>query len=200
MIKAVITPKIGAIVFTLALVLNVPCIAQADARDDGERGITEYRKGNLIEAMQLLNKSAQQGYIPAQTTLAHILDAAEENDMAFHWYQQAAQHNDAAGLFGLGSMYAKGEGTDKDPDKAGQLIQQAAQLGNVNAMRVYAHAQEYGQLGFAPDPGNAAEWYLKAADLGDKVSIQRLKQAYTQGQLGLPVDPERAEAWTEKLD
>ncbi|NCF37442.1 MAG: hypothetical protein GWP56_13845 [Gammaproteobacteria bacterium] len=198
MLSAVIKPKFSAIVYLLALLLSLPCMAQADARADGERGIAEYRKGNLIEGMQLLNKSAQQGYIPAQTTLAYILDAAEKNDEAFYWYQQAADRNDAAGLFGLGSMYGKGEGTDRDPVKSGQLIERAAQLGHVEAMRVYAHALEHGQLGLAADPGSAADWYLKAAELGNKMSMHRLKQAYSLGQLGLPIDPERAEAWAER--
>lgn len=196
--SALITPKFNAIVYLLALLLSLPCMAQADARADGERGIAEYRKGNLIEGMQLLKKSAQQGYIPAQTTLAYILDAAENNDEAFYWYQQAADRNDAAGLFGLGSMYGKGEGTDRDTVKSGQLIERAAQLGHVEAMRVYAHALEHGKLGLAADPGSAADWYLKAAELGNKMSMHRLKQAYTLGQLGLPIDPERAEAWAER--
>ncbi len=196
--SALIKPKFNAIVYLLALLLSLPCMAQADARADGERGIAEYRKGNLIEGMQLLKKSAQQGYIPAQTTLAYILDASENNDEAFYWYQQAADRNDAAGLFGLGSMYGKGEGTDRDTVKSGQLIERAAQLGHAEAMRVYAHALEHGQLGLAADPVSAADWYLKAAELGNKMSMHRLKQAYTLGQLGLPIDPERAEAWAER--
>lgn len=173
---------------------------QADARTDGDQGIEEYRKGNLIEGMQLLEKSAAQGYAPAQTTLAYILDVAEQDADAFHWYQQAAESNDAAGLFGLGGMYIKGEGTVKDPMKGGQLIKRAAQLGYVRAMQVYARALEHGQLGFEPDQRSAAEWYLKAASLGDQNSMQRLKQAYTLGQLGLPVDPQQAEAWDEKIN
>jgi TPR repeat protein len=145
-------------------------------------------------------KSAAQGYAPAQTTLAYILDAAEQDAEAFHWYQQAADHNNAAGLFGLGGMYTKGEGTVKDPIKGGQLIKQAAQLDHVQAMRVYAHALEHGQLGFEPNQRSAANWYLKAASRGDQISMQRLKQAYTLGQLGLPVDPQHVEAWNEKIN
>lgn len=180
--------------------LVIPATLLADTRSDGDLGIAEYRKGNLIEAMQLLEKSAAQGYLPAQTTLAFILDAAERDAEAFRWYQQAADQQDAAGFFGLAGMYAKGEGVDKDPRKAGQLIQQAAQREHVEAMRVYAHALEYGQLGFESSPQSAAKWYLKAAGLGDEISMQRLKKAYTQGQLGLPADPQQAEAWRKKLN
>jgi len=182
------------------LILAAPNTLRADARADGEQGILEYRKGNLIEAMQLLEKSAAEGYAPAQTTLAFILDLAERDAQAVHWYRQAADRNDAGGLFGLGRMYSKGEGVEKDPLKAGQLIKQAAQLDHAEAMRFYANALESGQLGFDPAPRSAAEWYQKAAERGDKPAMNRLKQAYTQGQLGLPVDAGKAEAWNDKIN
>jgi len=197
---AVVEGSFSGLICTLVLLLTLPSTLLADARSDGDRGITEFRRGNLIEAMQLLEKSATQGYIPAQTTLAYILDAAERDQQAFRWYQQAADRNDAAALFGLGGMYAKGEGTMKNPDKAGQLIKQAAQLDHVQALRVYAHALEHGQLGFDSEPHSAAEWYLKAARLGDKISMQRLKKAYTLGHLGLAVDPQQATAWNDELN
>lgn len=200
MINAILVVKSGGLALALALILVMPASLQADARSEGDLGIAEYRKGNLIEAMHLLEKSATQGYVPAQTTLAFILDSAERDAEAVHWYQQAAKHEDADALFGLAGMYAKGEGTDKDPRKAGQLIQQAAQLEHREAMRVYAHALEYGQLGFLSSEPSAVKWYLKAAALGDKVSMQRLKNAYTQGQLGLPVDVQQAKAWRNKIN
>lgn len=198
--EVVSTGNSNILIWSMALLLLLPSMLQADARSDGDQGIAEYRKGNLIEAMQLLEKSAAQGYVPAQTTLAYILDAAEQDDDAFHWYQQAAESNDATGLFGLGGMYIKGEGTVKDPVKGGQLIKRAAQLEHVRAMRVYARALEHGQLGLEPDHRSAAEWYQKAARLGDQNSMRRLKEAYTLGQLGLPVDPQQVEAWDEKIN
>lgn len=200
MVKAVLVKKIGGLFLVLVSILVMPPTLQADARSDGELGLAEYRRGNLIEAMQLLEKSAKQGYMPAQITLAFILDSAERDEEAFHWYQQAAERQDSPGLFGLAGMYAKGEGTAKNPRKAGQLIKQAAQQQHVEAMRVYAHALEHGQLGFESSPQSAAKWYLKAAGLGDDISMQRLKNAYTHGQLGLPVDAQQANAWRNKLN
>ncbi|HEY5740398.1 MAG TPA: hypothetical protein VIW27_11780, partial [Gammaproteobacteria bacterium] len=85
----------------------------ADAQTDGERGIEAYQQGRLIEAMQLLESAAQGGYAPAQVLLAFIHDAAENDSEAFEWYQRAAEAGDAAGIFGLGSMYAKGEGVER---------------------------------------------------------------------------------------
>lgn len=199
MLKPGLIKKHGGVLLALVSILATPVTLQADARSDGDLGIAEFRKGNLIEAMQLLEKSAAQGYVSAQITLAFIMDSAERDAEAFYWYQQAAKLQDPAGLFGLAGMYAKGEGADIDLRKAGQLMQQAAQLEHVEAMRVYAHALEYGQLGFESSPQSAAKWYLKAAGIGDEISMQRLKKAYTQGQLGLPVDARQVATWHKKL-
>ena len=189
-----------AFIFIFCFLMIPATSTLADAKTDGDKGIEEYRNGNLIEAMDLLEKSALKGYTPAQITLAHILDKAEQDSEAFHWYQQAAKNKDAAGLFGLGGMYAKGEGTQADPPKAGQLIKQSALLGHLPAMRAYAYALEHGQLGFSQNNSAAAEWFLKAANSGDGVSMRRLKKAYTLGQLGMPVDPEQASKWDAEIN
>lgn len=173
--------------------------AGADARADGERGIAEYRSGNLIDGMRLLESSAQAGYVPAQVTLAYILDQSENDAAAFHWYQEAARSNDPAALFGLGGMYAKGEGTAPDPARAGELIRRAAELGHVPAMRAYAYALEHGSLGFDHRYRTAAEWFRRAAEHGDPVSMRRLRDAYRHGHLGLAVDESEAEAWDAQM-
>ena len=187
------------IIFIFCSLVVASSLAPADAKTDGDKGIAEYRKGNLIESMLLLEKSAGKGYAPAQVTLAYILDKSEQDTQALHWYQQAANNNYPAGLFGLGNMYAKGEGTEKDTQKAGQLIRQSALLDHVPAMRAYAYALEYGQLNFNQNSSSALEWYLKAASSGDKVSMRRLNNAYTLGELGLLVDPEQASIWDSKM-
>ena len=188
------------IVFIFCFLTLPTSLLLADAKTDGDKGIAEYRKGNLIEGMRLLEISAEQGYVQAQVTLAYILDQAEQNQEAFHWYQQSANLNHPAGLFGLAGIYAKGEGIDKNSQKAGQLIRQSALLNHIPAMRAYAYALEYGQLGFSKNNSAAAEWYLKAANSGDEVSMRRLKNAYTLGQLGMPVDPEQASRWDAKIN
>lgn len=183
------------------LLLSLPsCLllfsaALADAKTDGEKGIAEYQKGNMIEGMQLLQKSAEQGYAPAQVTLAYIMDHAEQNKEAFLLYQAAAEQNHAAGIFGLGNMYAKGEGTEKNPQEAGRLIEQSAQLGHAPAMLAYANALESGQLGFEKSNSKSVTWYLKAANAGDGNAMERLRKAYLNGELGLSIDLEEAAKW-----
>lgn len=186
--------------WTLAILLTLTTPAWADARADGDKGIAEYRNGNLVTSLPLLEKSAEAGYPPAQVTLAYILDQSEYDDIAFHWYQQAAKNKNAAGLYGLGNMYAKGEGTEKNLPKAGQLILESAQLGYLPAMRAYAYAMEHGQLGFDSNHETAVEWYLKAANQGDTVSMRRLRDAYQLGQLGLPIEVQQSADWDAKLN
>jgi len=186
--------------WTLVMLLTLTTPAWADARTDGDKGIAEYRKGNLIASIQLLEKSAAAGYPPAQVTLAYIYDQSENDDAAFHWYQQAADSKDPAGLYGLGNMYAKGEGTEKNPTRAGELILQSAQLDYLPAIRAYAFALENGQLGFDSNPATAANSYLKAAESGDGVSIRRLRDAYKYGQLGLPIDAQQSAHWDAKIN
>ena len=60
----------GEVIFLFCFLMLPSSLVLADAKTDGDKGIAEYRKGNLIEAMDLLEKSAVKGYTPAQITLA----------------------------------------------------------------------------------------------------------------------------------
>ena len=181
------------------ILLLVSAQTLADARSDGERGIAEYRKGNLIESLSLLESAAAGGYTPAQTTLAFILDASEQDEKAFHWYQQAAEAGDANGLFGLGSMYAKGEGTERNPQRAADLFREAAELGHAEAMWVYANALENGLLGLDRRADEALIWYEQAAGKGDAQARARLSRALDKGELGLDGKPDYAAALRKRI-
>jgi len=172
----------------------------ADSRTDGEQGIEAFRQGRLIEAMELLERSAVDGYAPAQVNLAYILDTSERDREAFEWYRRAAEANDPAGIFGLGGMYAKGEGVARDAAMAGRLTRRAAEMEHLPAMRAYAYALQNGSLGFDRDTRAAAEWFHRAAQAGDPVSMRRLRDAYALGQLGLPVDPRQAAQWDASIN
>jgi TPR repeat protein len=199
--ETVMKNRIVALVIFLSCLLTMQqSLVLADAKSVGDRGIEAFRQGNLIESMQLLEHSANGGYVPAQVTYAYILDISERDEEAVKWYLEAAESNDPAGIFGLGGMYAKGEGVERDPQKAGQWTRQAAEMEHVPAMRTYAYALENGSLGFAQNPTAAAEWFLKAAQAGDDVAMRRLKNAYDEGQLRLPIDPEQASFWEEKIN
>ena len=161
--------------------------------DISDRGMQAFRQGNLMLAMELLGQAAQQNYAPAQTTLAYILDQAEENQRAFKLFKQAAETNYAAAQFGLGNMYAKGEGVKKDPLIAGQWIKKSAQQNYRPAMRAYAYALEFGSLGFTQNSSEAFHWYQQCAQANDPVCQRRLLQVYSQGGLQQAADKAKAE-------
>jgi len=189
--------------YLLSILLWLPTLsiaAEPDYVEHGKQGIEAFRVGNLIQAMDLLSRSAEKGYAPAQATLAYILDKSEQDDAAFRLFQQAADQNYAEGQYGLGSMYAKGEGTEADPVKAGELIRLSAMQKYMPAVRAYAKALESGNLGLARNPAQAVENYQLCHEQGDSVCTHRLAQAYKNGELGLPVDITRSTQLTLQLN
>jgi TPR repeat protein len=160
----------------------------ASPEEDGAEGIREYELGNMIDGMELMYKSADAGYAPAQAKLGYILDQSEENEKAVIWFRKAAEQGNMDGQYGLGIMYAKGDGVEKTFSQAIVWIKKAADQGHLMAMRTYATALENGELGISKDEDETLRWLKKAADRGDAISIRRLARAYRWGELGLATD------------
>jgi TPR repeat protein len=190
------------LIFTIVLGLFFqPLLAQPESPESiGERGIAEYIAGNLMDGMELLYQAAEAGYAPAQARLGYILDQSEENEEAFSWFEKAAMQENAEGLHGLGSMYAKGEGTESNPEEAFRLMLKAANLNYLPAMRVCATAYEQGEFKLDIDNAKALIWLTRAADLGDASSINRLANANRYGHLGLSINLEEAARYQAMLE
>jgi len=173
--------------------------ALAGPQEDTARGVEAFKQDDLVAAIQWFRAAAETGYAPAQARLAYVLDKAEENEEAVHWYRKAAEQGDPDGKFGLGQMYAIGEGIERDVGRALQLIREAAEEGHVNAMHTMAVSYEKGDLGLPVDRHKALSWLERGADQGDRWSIERLVQIYRSGQLGVTADPDKAKAWEKRL-
>jgi len=106
------------------------CFAWAAPEDDFRAGSQAYRTGDVVQAMALLKRSADAGHAPSQSLLAYILDKAEFDEDAVAYYRKAAAQGDAEGEFGLGSMYAAGEGVKRDRAEARKWITRAAEKGH----------------------------------------------------------------------
>lgn len=82
-------------------------------------------------------------------------------EQAYHWLKQASSVKHAASILELAGFYRRGDVVEKDVVKSVALIQQAAELGEVQAMRdlacIYAHG-----LGVEIDEAKADEWNDKA--------------------------------------
>ena len=170
-------------------------IAQAAPEDDFRVGSEAFRRGDVVEAMALLKKPADAGHAPSQALLAYILDKAEFNDEAVGYFRKAAAQGDRDGEFGLGSMYAAGEGVKRDPVEARNWITRAAEKGHANAINALAQAYINGDLGIGEAQRTGPEalrWVRRAADAGFLPAVTNLAQAYRTGGYGLTISAEQA--------
>ena len=151
----------------IASVVGAGSFSVADeASDDLQAGIDAFNRGDLPGAMTLYEKAAEAGSPEAQVRLAYLLDYAENNEKAVHWYSAAADHGYPEGIAGLASMNAKGEGVAQDRKKARELYEKAGEAGHAGAIRVLISAYEKGGLDVQKDATQAAYWKDKQSSLG----------------------------------
>jgi TPR repeat protein len=139
--------------------------AVAGPEQDNEQAETEFARGDLMASMALWRKAALEGYAPAQARMGDILDKSEEDKEAVEWYRKAAAQGNAAGEFGLGQMYLKGEGVEKDVEMAHTYIRLAAEKNQLLAVVMMMNAYRTGALGLTPDSDKADQWEAKVAEL-----------------------------------
>lgn len=184
----------------VAIVVALAChsgAALAAADDEFRSGSDAFRRGDVVEAMAILKKPADAGYAPAQALLAYILDKAEFNDEAVAYYRKAAAQGDRDGEYGLGTMYASGEGVKRDPVEARNWITRAAEKGHANAINTLALAFINGDLGIDETQRGSADalrWVRRAAEADFLPAIVNLAQAYRSGAYGLAISIEQAAA------
>lgn len=149
----------------VALMLVVAGPASAGPREDSQQAEAALRNGDLIAAMQLLRRAADQGHAPAQARLADLLDAAGYHREAIELYRKAADQGEAAGEYGLARMYVAGRGVARDPAQALAGFQRAAEKNHADAIEALARAHKVGDLGLPRDLQKSAELDARAQAL-----------------------------------
>lgn len=139
--------------------------ATAGPEQDTELAEKEFARGDLMVSMALWRKAALAGYAPAQARWGDILDKSEEDKEAVDWYRKSATQGNAAGEFGLGQMYLKGEGIEKDVEKARTYIRLAAEKNELPAVVMMMNAYRTGAMGLPLDSDKADEWEAKVVQL-----------------------------------
>jgi len=142
--------------------------AQADDAEDIVRANDYYDKQQMVDAIPIFMRLAEKNYLPAQTRLGDIMDYTEEDEQAVGWYIMAAFQGDAAGAFGLGRMYASGDGIKKDVRQALYWIKLAAGKDDLNAIKAMELAYRIGAdsgLEVAVDVKQAQFWEAKRKPL-----------------------------------
>lgn len=181
------------------LLIFVCQLSYATPEDDGQKGIEAFKAGDLPLAVEHLNRAANDGYAPAQSALAYILNKSGFNLQAFELYQQAADQGDTGGILGLGLMHYNGDGVEQNINKGVELIKKAAEMNDPAAIYQYAGMLSIGSPGFDQDTKTAVDLFKKAASMEHHISIGRLVAIYRNGQLGETVNPELADKYQAQL-
>lgn len=158
--------------------------AAAGPEQDNELAEKEFARGDLMVSMGLWRKAALAGYAPAQARLGDILDKSEEDKEAVDWYRKSAAQGNAAGEFGLGQMYLKGEGVEKDLEKAHTYIRLAAEKNELLAVVMMMNAYRTGSLGLPLDSDKASEWEAKVVQLSPGYVPAQGKNTATEKKAG----------------
>jgi len=190
--------------FKTALCAAAICwVATASAEDpeaELQAGLEAWQAGDMVGAMNHYQVAADAGLAQAQAKLGYIFDVSNQDEMAVRWYREASMQHDPDGEFGLGEMYAKGEGVEQDFDMAVEMYIRAAVGGHAQARRVLANAYEHGALGRDVDAAEALRWLRLAADSGDANAMRRMATLFRDGGLGIAPDPALAEQWQTRAD
>lgn len=152
------------------------------AHDYWERAYQAGKAGDDKLLFDLMSKSADMGYLPAQRDLGTLYQTgqgvSQNFDKAKSLFQEAADKGDSEANVRLGYMYMLGNTSfEKDIDKALAFFNRAAAKGNVNAQHNLAllYSKEEGRI----DGALAYIWAYVAVRSGDKES-QRLKEAWEE--------------------
>lgn len=152
---------------------------------------------NLPEAVALLRRAADQGYLPALLTLSDFLTRdgmpGRDPDEAFRLAMRGYEAGDVNFANQLGIYYENGTGTGKDLANAARMYREAAEAGISHAMRNYGLALQAGE-GLAADPAAALQWFRRAADAGEIDAYNDIGLAYQNGS-GVERDDIEAVRW-----
>jgi len=125
-------------------------------------------KNDETEALRLLRKAADKGFLPAEESLAIFCASGigmEQPDPgeALTWYTKAARQGSIDAATNIATMYATGSGVPRDINAAITWFQQAADAGGATAQ--YNLALIYGRGDGVPrDDQKSLDWLRKAAD------------------------------------
>jgi TPR repeat protein len=181
----------------LALVLSLACAAQV-AAGPLEDAAEAVQRGDYAAALQLWRPLADQGNATAQTQLAALYKSGygvpRDDAEAAKWFSKAADQGFAPAQWGLGLMYANGDGgLPQDYVTAVMWYRKAADQGLAEAQgnlgQMYANGQ-----GVSQDYAAAAKWYLKSANQGFSVAQNNLGNMYVDGQ-GVTQNYVQAHMW-----
>lgn len=177
-------------------------LAWAGPDEDYKTGAKMYAVGDMLGAMPIIKKAADDGHAAAQALYADMILAGDAGDeQALSYFRKSAEQGNAEGQFGLGSMYASGEGVKRDLAEGRKWVTKAAEQGHHAAINEMALAYMTGGLGITDDARKseqALRWIRQAADNNFLSAIREMVKAYRQGEYGLAPDVKLADQWAAR--
>jgi TPR repeat protein len=161
---------------------------RARAYENGLGGLSKDDR----EAVRLYKLAADQGYAPAQSSLAFMYGSglgglSKDEREAVRLYKLAADQGNAFAQVNLGFMYEKGGGgLVKDEREAARHYKLAADQGNADAQFGLGRFYDQGRGGLSKDEREAVRLYKLAADQGLTFAQDALKHLDALKQLRVP--------------
>ncbi|MGA8610969.1 MAG: caspase family protein [Xanthobacteraceae bacterium] len=170
-------------------------------------GLEEFA-GNSEKAIDLYKRAAEQGHPLARYNLAiHYRDGdlvPRDFVQAAEWFAKSAEGGLVSAMVEYGYALTHGLGTNLNPRRGIEWLQQAAEAGSLRAKFYLGSTYYYGvYCGQTPAPcapipidrDLALLWYSRVAEAGDSIAEARVAQIMEGGQ-GLPnPQPEIAERY-----
>lgn|GEM_PF-5925713 len=103
---------------------------------------------------------------------------------AARWYTRALAHRIPLAARVLGSLYENGQGVERDPEKAFELTELAAQQGDADAQNHLGWMLQTG-VGVEVDGEEAVQWYLLAEKKGNPTAMGNLALCSLNGDCGV---------------
>jgi hypothetical protein len=127
-------------------------------------------------ALAKLKASANAGSVAAESVLGSLYQAGssavtKDSAEAFKWFKKAAEQGDAEAQFGLGVMYANGNGTPQNYAMAVRWFLKSAAQGNT-APNFYLGLLYENGMGVTRNYAEAVKWYAKAAGVPELVGLK----------------------------
>ena len=138
------------------------------------------QKKDASKAAEWYERSAKQGYAPAQRNFGRICHAGKNFTKAVEWFAKAAEQGDANAQSSLGICYASGKGVTQSDAKAVEWFTKAAERGFAEAQYYLAVSYRDGRA-LQKSEEKAVEWFIKAAGQGYAKAQYNLGVCYNEG-------------------
>jgi localization factor PodJL len=144
-----------------------------------ELGLQRLASGDTNLGVNLIRRSANQGFPAAQYRLAKLHEKGEgvarEVGEARKWTERSAVSGNRKAMHDLGVFYANGEGVAASMPTAAEWFRKAAELGLADSQFNMGELYEKG-LGVTANRGEAFYWFRIAARNGDQDAAARAEQ------------------------